>query len=169
MKLLSSVFLSCALIFLAPQLAHAQNCFKAKDINECVNRRDKEALGKYLCIVHHMAGIQGTEGTRRPSAIRPSPDRFFAEISEDSSIPCALFIGVLPADPMSTAVCQSRYKLAMRPDTLITPGSVYSAGAPYDFFNATSRVTFSSDGKFQGSFRRENSYIYEGQCEKISG
>jgi hypothetical protein len=166
-----------ALLVLSLSSAVAQDCRSlfGVEYNRCTRQQERAMMGKYLCIVDRVAGIQYKEGdgvgTPFVGQIRLPTDRFFLELSEDNTMSCGLFANVFPEnDPELFARCKSRFKMTAKLDALFAPDGIgYSAGHP-TYYN-TSRGFFSiaQNGAFSGYYHLYNSYAYEGRCEKIAG
>jgi hypothetical protein len=106
-------------IFLVARPAHslAQQDLKCDskraNYGECKEREWRTYLGKYLCLIDHVGGIQYDNDLGRGNPvigrIKPSEDKFFMEISEDSSLDCG---AILPAP--RTNDCRTKYKMTVK-------------------------------------------------------
>jgi hypothetical protein len=164
-----------ALLSLSVTCGTAQaDCFKdPKDLHwaECLEREHAAALGKYLCLIDRVAGIQyaGDEknGTPYVGAIKVPDSKFFMQIEKDNSISCAALGYPVPFE----SDCKSKYKMTIKSDlALFGEGKAWSATTPYDFQISVGHgdISLSSTGRFSANYRYTSSYVYEGRCEKLN-
>jgi hypothetical protein len=140
---------------------------KKQDFMACAERQDKTYLGKYICILDQVAGIQyDDDKTVRPyvGRIKPTEDRFFMEIREDDSLECAY---VFPA-PI-TKECKTKYKMEVKSKNLFLRENGYSALLPQRFITTGGQMTIVAGGRFAGNYRFGwDNYVFEGRCEKLN-
>jgi hypothetical protein len=167
-----SIFAAAILAFI-PSGVFAQQDLKCdiknRDYFDCQERELKSYLGKYLCVVDHVAGIQYEDelGKTQPfvGGIRPAEDRFFMEITEDSSLSC----GSLIDRSFETGECRTKYAMSFKSKNRFLQQTGYSASFPGKFITASGQMLISAGGKYRGYSRSGwHSYIFEGRCEKLN-
>jgi len=161
-------------LFFCPIASWAQEDLKC-DVKkpgyaECDERQWKSYLGKYFCVIDHVAGIQYDEddelGKSRPfvGRIVPREEKFFMEISEDASISCGMILPG-PADDS----CKTKYKMTIRSKSIFLRENAYSALIPQLFVTTGGKMAIIAGGRFRGNYAFGwNNYAFEGRCEKIN-
>ena len=164
-----STLLLLFLLLVPTQTAAQQNleCMKQKgNILECQERQWREYLGKYLCLIDHVAGIQydNDEGRGQPyvGSIRPTEDKFFMEITEDSSHTCGDFLDVLSS--VDTKDCTTKYKMTVKSKNIFLRENGYSALLPQIFATLGGKMVIVLGGRFNGNYRWGwDNYAFEGR------
>jgi hypothetical protein len=150
MKVSNRTALAFLLCFFYSQTVVAQDCNMSVPLDEykkCLDawlakedaKRWKEQedhmLGKYFCVIEHVAGIQKHEKQGEPpsvGSIRLPSDKFFLEIfRDDHPINCDVMNGFFPRRN-----CKTIYRMRAKQNPLIgdsADGYGYSAGAPDSF------------------------------------
>jgi hypothetical protein len=142
---------------------------KSQDFMECLERGWRSYLGKYLCLIDHVSGIQydNDAGRGQPfvGRIRPTEDKFFMEISEDSSSECRH----LPSFPSSIDNCRTKYKMTVKSKSIFLRQDGWSATNPQTFMTDGGKMVMVAGGRFGGNYNYGwNSYAFEGRCEKLN-
>jgi hypothetical protein len=142
--------------------------FRRPGYLECQEREWKTYLGKYVCLLDHVGGIQYSDdaGRGRPfvGRIRPTEDKFFMEILEDSTLPCD---AMLPSAQAGN--CKTKYKMAVKSQNIFLREDGWSALLPQSFRTTGGGMTISAGGRFGGSYRFGwDSFVFDGRCEKIN-
>jgi len=138
-----------------------------QNLQACVEREEKSYLGKYLCLIDHVGGIEYDndygKGDPYVGRIKPTEDRFFMEISEDSSISCSV-IHQAPDDS-----CKIKYKMTYKSKNIFLREDGYSALIPATFHTSGGVMMIVAGGRFNGDYKYGwNSYVFDGRCEKIN-
>jgi len=142
---------------------------KVQDYLDCSDLQFKTYLGKYLCVIDHVAGIQYDDelGNTRPfvGRIKPTEDKFFMEIAEDSSLECG---SIWPA-ATQTKDCRTKYKMTVKSKSIFLRENGYSALLPQTFVTTGGQMVIVAGGRFNGNYRFGwDSYAFEGRCEKLN-
>src|SRR5262249_1317131 len=105
------------------------------EYDQCTDRQDKSYLGKYLCVIDHVGGIQYDDNSPKAEpwigSIKPKEDRFFMEISEDASVDCGMLFG----SGIATN-CKTKYKITFKSKNIFLRENSYSALVPQIFHSS---------------------------------
>jgi hypothetical protein len=130
----------CIFLLGLPAYGSAQEDLKCdlskKDWAECQEQQWKSYLGKYLCLIDHVAGIQHHDdhegGEPYVGRIKPTEEKFFMEVSEDSSLDCR---ADFPLPTATTTGCQMKYRMTVKSKNIFLRVNGWSASlAPHIFF-----------------------------------
>jgi hypothetical protein len=130
------------------------------------NAGEIDMVGKYLCVVSHMAGIQyENDGVTRSGNIRPYSEKFFVNIR-----PYKLLMDKCPFDLNMTHLywlgCQAKYEAIIdnNPPMRGDDQHLFHGVMAIDFFEMSDDFTFT---RFAGILSSSGMIVSDGKCTKL--